>query len=182
MVHRMDSDGRVLQLIKTMEDELVSDPSDPLSELPNRTPVSALQAAARVASEVKDVIQVLVDEAITNGATWAEIADALGLSSPSSAHYLYGPKSGRNSAEDRAEKLAVQRERVAAYRKTLQPKPELPGLSAMEAGRRLGIDRRTVKQRALRGEIETVTVTSANGTETMRFLLQGDASVSAPVS
>jgi hypothetical protein len=182
MVHGMDSGGRVLQLIKAMEDERFSDPSDTQSGLPHRTATSALQTAAELSSETKDVIQVLVDEALANGATWAEIATALNLSSPSSAHYLYGPKTGRNSPEDRAEMLAVQRERVAAYRKALQPKPELPGLSAIEAGRRLGIDRRTVKQRALRGEIETVTITSANGTESLRFLLPDDPSPSTPTS
>lgn len=171
MVRGMDSGGRVLQLVKALEDERFADPSDEQSELPPRTATSAISAAVALAAETKDIIQVLVDEALANGATWGEIAAALGLANPSSAHYHYGPKAGRNSPEDREAKLAAQRERIAAYRKTTQPKQELPGLSALEAGRRLKVDRRTVKQLALRGEIETVTVTSSSGKDSVRYLL-----------
>jgi DNA-binding transcriptional MerR regulator len=176
MVHKMDSGDRVLHLIEALEDEQFAEPSDTRSELPPRTATSAISVAVAVTSEVKDILQVLVDQALKNGATWAEIAKALGLANASSAHYLYGPKSGAEASEAREEKLAKQRERIAAYRKSLAPKEEVPGLSAIEAGRRLGLDRRTVKQRALRGEIETTTVTSANGTETMRFLLSEEPS------
>lgn len=142
--------------------------------------VQLIEAATSVEREVKEVIQILVDLARADGIPWAQIASARGLSNASSAHYLYGTKPGLAPDESREEKLAAQRARIAAYR-SAQPHAEpMPGLSAVEAGRRLGVDRRTVKQKALRGEIETTTVTSAKGTPITRYLLPDEpATVSA---
>lgn len=170
MVHNMDSEGRVLQLIETLEDERFSDPSDAQSALPHRTATGALQIAADVRTKINDIIQDLVERAIANGATWAEVATALGLKNASSAHFLYGRSVGMNLSESRDAKLTKQRQRIAAQRAIAQKEP-VPGVSALEAGRRLGVDRRTVLKRALRGEIETVTVTSANGNPKVRYLV-----------
>lgn len=171
MVHNMRGvDDRVWELITFLEDERFSDPSDTTATKPSRTAVSALQIAAQIIAETKSTLQILVDRALINGATWAQIAEALGLKNASSAHYLYGRTGGKNVEESREEKLRRQRNRVAALRATA-PKEPLPGLSAAEAGRQLGIDRRTVRQRALRGEIETVTVTSSKGTEMVRYVI-----------
>lgn len=171
MVHKTSSvNDRVWDLITSLEDEQYADPSDSRATKPPRTAVSALHIAAQIITEAKGTLQILVDRAILNGATWAQIAEALGLKNASSAHYLYGRTAGKNVEESRDEKLDKQRTRIAAMR-AAAPKEPIPGLSAAEVGRQLGIDRRTVKQRALRGEIETVTVTSSRGTEMLRYLI-----------
>jgi hypothetical protein len=171
MVHNTSSvNDRVWDLIASVEDERFADPSDAASTKPPRTAVSALQVATEINTAAKAALQPLVDRALLGGATWAQIAKALGLKNASSAHYLYGRTAGKNAGESREEKLDKQRTRIAAMR-AAAPKEPIPGLSAAEVGRQLGIDRRTVKQRALRGEIETVTVTSSRGTEMVRYLV-----------
>lgn len=171
MVPNMDSGGRVLELIKAIESEKFTESPDTHPELLPRTATTAIQSAMAVAQEATHLLRPLVEEARAEGASWAHIAFALGLANASSAHYLYGPKSGLAPEESREEKLAAQRTRIAAYRSG-RPRPEpLLGLSAIEVGRRLGIDRRTVKQKALRGEIETTTVTSVKGAPITRNLL-----------
>lgn len=179
MVLTMDSTGRVLELIKAIESEQFTDSPETDPELPPRTATSSIQAAAAVVQEAQDLLRPLVDEARSNGASWTQIASALGLANASSAHYLYGTKAGLAHDESREEKLAAQRARIAAYR-SAQPRAEpMPGLSAVEAGRRLKIDRRTVKQKALRGEIETTTVMSAKGTPITRYLLPDEAAAAS---
>jgi hypothetical protein len=171
MVHNTSSvSDRIWELIASLEDEQFADPSDTSATNPPRTAVSALQVAAHINAAAKAALQPLVDRALLGGATWAQIAKALGLKNASSAHYLYGRTAGKNAEESREEKLDKQRTRVAAMRSAAQKEP-MPGFSASEVGRHLGIDRRTVKQRAQRGEIETVTVTSSTGSELVRYLM-----------
>lgn len=161
---------RVREVIEAIEDEHYSDPADTLSTYPPRTATSALEAAADVRAAINDLIQDLAVGAIANGATWAEVAKALGLKNASSAHYLYGRSAGMSLPESRDVKLTKQRTRMALQRAIASKEP-VPGLSASEAGRRLGIDRRTVVKRGLRGEIETVTVTTASGNPAVRYLV-----------
>ncbi len=176
MVHNTDSVAeRVRELIEAVEDEHYSDPSDTLSGYPPRTATSALEVAADVRATINEIIQHLAERAIANGATWAEVARALGLKNASSAHYLYGRSTGMSLSQSRDAKLTKQRDRMATQRAIALKEP-VPGLSALEAGRRLGIDRRTVVKRALRGEIETVTITTAKGNQAVRYLVPGTSS------
>lgn len=164
----MDIQPRLLGLIE----EIAAEHQDLDAQPPS---ARLIEAATSVEREVKEVLQILVDLARADGTPWAQIASARGLSNASSAHYLYGTKPGLALSESREEKLAAQRSRIAAYRSTQPHAEPMPGLSAIEAGRRLGVDRRTVKQKALRGEIETTTVTSAKGTPITRYLLPDEA-------
>lgn len=172
-----DAASRMLALVEELEARRYADPEDVASGLPPRTATSALAAAAEAQQAVKDVMVVLVEAALAKGATWAEIAAATGHKTPSSAYWLYGR--GKNAAsvneghEARRKKL---RERVAQSR-SVTLKESLPGVSAMEAGRILGVDRRTVRARAERGEIKTVTVTtSSGGRPVTRYLLDTGSS------
>lgn len=104
------------------------------------------------------------------GGTWARIAAALRLATASSAHWLYG-----RGKEERKGQL---RERVAEQRAQVDRKP-LPGISALEASKVLGLDPRTVKGRGERGEIRTVTVKNRKGNDSVRYILENQEAPAA---
>ncbi len=72
MVHNINMvSDRVSDLILALEEERLSDPS-------GRSAISMLDTAAEVTSEAKALLPALVENARSAGATWADIAHALG--------------------------------------------------------------------------------------------------------
>ena len=108
-----------------------------------------------------------VREALAEGATWDDVADAAGLS-PSAAKYRW-------AGDDTA--IATRQE---ASRKRKRDRPssapnELPGESVSEAARRLGVTPQAIYQRVSRGLLEARTVELPDGRKYKRVFLAEDA-------
>lgn len=88
----------------------------------------------------------------TPEASWGQLAHAMRLTRPQSAHSYLSP--GR---DDRLKKLATD---MNARRRPVVT-AELPGVGVMEAARRLGVTTGTVYGRVKRGELEHVYVNTA---------------------
>lgn len=121
--------------------DLKLDVDDPLGDV----------VSARILQEqLPEVLQALVDKARVRGASWQDLATALGLKAASSAHWHYGKGRSQGDTlpatkEDRLEALRIR----ATDTRTPRPHaPELPGLTRKEASDRLGCDPKTVAIRA----------------------------------
>ncbi|WP_173924536.1 hypothetical protein [Agromyces sp. Marseille-P2726] len=98
---------------------------------------------------------IAVREALDEGATWDEIADAAGLS-PSAAKYRW-------AGDDEA---ITSRQEASRRRKRDRPSSvptDLPGESVAEAAKRLGVTPQAIYQRVTRGQLEARTVELPDG-------------------
>ncbi|MEW1813014.1 hypothetical protein AB0284_20220 [Pseudarthrobacter phenanthrenivorans] len=121
-----------------------------------------LRVRASILGDTVKQLQPYVDAFRAVGGTWDQVAWATDRANASSAHSNWGPK--------RAERTELMRRRQAESRKR-GPKEPPPGVNASEAGRILGLDKRTVKSRGEKGEIRTVTVKSSSGRDMTRYIL-----------
>ncbi|KIC68731.1 hypothetical protein RM50_04570 [Pseudarthrobacter phenanthrenivorans] len=121
-----------------------------------------LRVRAVIFGDAKEQLQPYVDAARDAGATWKQVAEVEGLANASSAHSTHGPK--------KKERNELMRLRQAAARRG-GPKEPPPGISAVEAGKILGLDARTVKKKGERGEIRTATIKSASGNDRVFYIL-----------
>lgn len=116
-----------------------------------------------LANELDVVIRTIVARARVAGYTWAEIASAAGLKTPQVAFNRWG-----HDTEVRDRFPEPPREKPARPKKE---KAALPGLSALEAARRLGVDPRTVQAMGKRGELRTSTAKQLSGRVLTRYFL-----------
>ncbi|SFR73642.1 hypothetical protein SAMN05428970_1581 [Agromyces sp. CF514] len=106
-------------------------------------------------------------EAVADGATWDDVADAAGLS-PSAAKYRW-------AGDDRA---IADRQEASRQRKRERPSSvptDLPGESVSEAARRLGVTPNAVYQRVNRGLVEARTITLPDGRSYKRVFFEAAA-------
>jgi hypothetical protein len=174
----IDARERLNKLINELDEDHFAAPGDTTSDKPPRTAISKLIVTQELLEGLQERRQGDVDEARDDGATFAQIAPALKLANASSVHFTYGKRKDQDTVEESREvRQARARERAAKSRqraKEKYPTPEVPGVSALQAASILGIDPRTVRSRAKRGNdphITAVTFTSAKGKETTRFLV-----------
>ena len=96
-----------------------------------------------------------VREALAEGATWDDVADAAGLS-PSAAKYRWaGDDDAIASRQEASRKRKRDRPSTAAI--------DLPGLSVAEAAKRLGVTPQAIYQRVTRGLLHAETVELPDG-------------------
>lgn len=145
---------------------------------PPLTAVSRLAAGHALDRAYHDRLPAEVDEARDDGATLAQIAPVLGLKGAPSVHSAFGKRKDQETLEESQEvRRAAARARAAAARqraKEKYPTPEPPGVSALKAGAILGIDPRTVKSRARKGDdpnIKAVTWVSPSGKIYPRYVV-----------
>lgn len=157
-------EGARAGLLSLIED-LTVDADDPLGDV-----VAARILQEQLPEVLQTVLQTLVDKARARGASWQDLATALGLKAASSAHWHYGKgrpegDTPRATKEDRLEAL---RSRATDTRTPRPPAPELPGLTRKAAAERMGCDPKTVASRAAK----------MNGVRAETFLAPSGKSVS----
>jgi hypothetical protein len=144
--------------------ELTEDQEDP----------AAMVATARMVQEqLPAVLQQVVDNARTYGASWQDVATALKLKTGSSAHWHYGRgrADDEEAPETKQERLQSLRRRAAATRGGL-PSIELPGLSRQDAAAALGCDPKTLVRRAAnRDGVRVEDTLSRHGKTVRRYFL-----------
>lgn len=131
----------------------------------HRTKLDYVRAAQLLPQAVDDLILKVAREAHAEGYTWAEIAEAAGLSSAQVAHHRW--------ADGREQRLDSLKKRVGGRRPSMAT-PNVPGRSAAEAARLLGCDPRTLPAKAATGEIQVRQITLNSGTARTRYFLPGD--------
>jgi len=174
----IDARERLDKLINELLDDHFAAPGDTTPDKPPRTAVTKLIVTQELLEGLQERRQGDVDEARDDGATYAQIAPAMKLANASSVHFTYGKRKDQDTVEESQEvRRAAAKARAAESRRRAKekyPTPEIPGVSALKAASILGLDPRTVRSRAKRGNdphITAVTVTSAKGKETTRFLV-----------
>lgn len=138
---------------------------DGAEEYTPRTRLDYVKAAQLLPQAVEELILKVARRAHAEGYTWADIADAAGLSSAQVAHHRW--------AEGREQRLDSLKKRVGGRRPSIAT-PDVPGRSAAEAARLLGCDPRTLLTKAAAGEIQVRQVTLNSGTIRTRYFLPGD--------
>ncbi|MFB6611982.1 hypothetical protein ACFCVO_16760 [Agromyces sp. NPDC056379] len=135
------------------DDETDASPLERLRGI--RSLVAALEADPASLASVRD--------ALADGRTWDEIADAAGLSS-SAAKYRWAGDDDEIAARNEASRKR-KRERPSSV------PTELPGLSVAEAAAKLGVTPQAIYQRVTRGLLRAETVELADGRKYKRVFL-----------
>ncbi|MGH3703543.1 MAG: hypothetical protein ACRDT9_02835 [Agromyces sp.] len=135
------------------DDETDASPLERLRGI--RSLVAALEADPASLASVRD--------ALADGRTWDEIADAAGLS-PSAAKYRWAGDDDEIAARNEASRKR-KRERPSSV------PTELPGLSVAEAAAKLGVTPQAIYQRVTRGLLRAETVELADGRKYKRVFL-----------
>ncbi|MFC9560738.1 hypothetical protein [Agromyces sp. NPDC056965] len=135
------------------DDETDASPLERLRGI--RSLIAALEADPATLASVRD--------ALADGRSWDEIADAAGLS-PSAAKYRWAGDDDEIAARNEASRKR-KRERPSSV------PTELPGLSVAEAAAKLGVTPQAIYQRVTRGLLRAETVELADGRKYKRVFL-----------
>lgn len=158
--------ARIPEKVSEYMDQLLREALPELEEPGAVAPATQALARLRVNTSTVDHLrekqQPIADDARSAGAPWEHLEESAKLARPSSAHSNWGPR--------RKERTELMRRRQAESRRS-GPKEPAPGVSAVQAAKILGIDPRTLKSRAKKGEIRTVTVKSSSGNDRVRYIL-----------
>lgn len=151
------------------------EPAEPLET----TPLTALASAVIITAAADTLAHALAQQAHAAGYTWTEIAEAGGYASAQAAHWRWGRSEPRDT--ELAEHFTALRERLTAGKTTAtllpaEARENLPRgpvwKSAAAMGRELGVDARTVRARAARGELEVRESTGPTGRNTSLYRLR----------
>ncbi|MGO4856281.1 hypothetical protein AB4074_03105 [Arthrobacter sp. 2MCAF14] len=174
----MDAEESLAELMLALTERNFAPPGDTTSGKPPLTAVSLLAAGHAILKAYQARLPDDVNDARDDGATLAQIARALEKADASTIHSAFGKRRDQDTIEASQEvRRAAARERAAKSRQRAREKyqiPELPGVSALKAAAIMGIDPRTLKSRAKKGNdphIKAVTATTANGKEVTRFIV-----------
>lgn len=160
--------------MSTQEDLIRSCLLDLIGELTEDTdePAAQVITARMIQEQLPAVLQHVVDNARTHGASWQDVATALKLKKASSAHWHYGRgRAADDTPETKPDRLQSLRQRAADTRSGI-PAVELPGLSRQDAAAALGCDPKTLVRRAAnRDGIRVEDTLSRHGKTVRRYFL-----------
>ena len=120
------------------------------------TPLESVRATRAASAELDASLLGLVREALANGATWDQVADAAGLS-PAAAKWRWQGNDSDISAR-------IEAGRKRSQRPSSVP-TDLPGLSVAEAARTLGVTPQAISLRVQNAQLHTETAAIAALTE-----------------
>lgn len=149
------SDPARAALDRLAQDESAQTPPDPLTRVRDiRALTAALESEPALLRSVRDAVE--------QGSSWTEIADAAGL----------GPAAAKWRWQGTDDEIAARHEagRKRAARPSSVP-TDLPGLSVSDAAARLGVTPQAIYLKVARGTLTARTVDLADGRKYKRVFL-----------